>query len=89
MDFFYMKDLIMLVDYCILNSIPKEINCIYSKAGTLERIAQIINELDNHKVPIVKLDPTEGKGYFGGKDWLHMPFIGLEQGIKEVYSKLK
>jgi len=89
MDFFYMKDLIMLVDYCTLNSIPKEINCIYDKAETLEKIAQMINELDNHKVPIIKLDPTEGKGYYGDTDWLYLPFIGLEQGIKEIYNKLK
>lgn len=89
MDFFYMKDLVMLVDYCILNDIPKEINCIYNKVCTLEKIALLINELDEHKVPITKVDPSEGKGYYGGRDWLYLPFIGLKQGIKEVYSKLK
>jgi GDP-L-fucose synthase len=89
MDFFYMKDLVLLVDYCILNNIPKEINCIYDKVHTLEKIALLINELDKHKVSITKLDSTEGKDYYGGIDWLHLPFIGLEQGIKEVYNKLK
>ena len=90
MDFFYMKDLVMLVDYCILNNnIPKEINCIYNNVCTLEKIAMLINELDKHKVSIIKVDPNEGKGYYGGKDWLYLPFIGLEQGIKEMYNKLK
>lgn len=89
MDFFYMKDLITIVDYYIINeNLEKEINCIYNVVCSLTKIAQIINNLDEHKVEII-IKNNNGENYNGKDKWLHMPFIGLEEGIKEVYNKLK
>jgi len=53
MDFFYMQDLVNLVDHYIINSdLQKEINCCYDQKYTLMNIANIINSLDDHKVKI-------------------------------------
>jgi nucleoside-diphosphate-sugar epimerase len=91
MDFFYMPDLIKIVEYYINEeNLPKEFDCVYSENYySLFRLANLINELDDFKVKIV----YEGKN---GNDYvskyrtsLPIEFIGLEQGIKQMYNKLK
>jgi len=90
MDFIYMKDLIKIVEHYINNdNTPKEINCIYNTVCTLTRITQLINELDEYNVE-VKVGGGSGINYNGdGGNALPIDFIGLKQGIKEVYNKLK
>jgi len=88
MDFFYMKDLISLVKYYIDNSSPpKMIECSYREKYTLFKIANIINNLNDYKVPIKVLDSSEGNPYIG-TTVPNLELIGLEKGIKEVYNKL-
>jgi len=91
MSFFYMKDLIKLVEYYITDSNPqKELECCYSNIHTLTSIADIINMLDHHKVEIIKEKEGLASGYYGSN--LQRPnidYLGLEYGIKEVYNKLK
>jgi UDP-glucose 4-epimerase len=89
MDFFYMEDLITLVKHYIEeNHLPKVAECSYTKKYSLLNIANIINNLSNYKVPIKQLDSTTGQPYIG-KTYTNLSYIGLEQGIKEVYNKLK
>lgn len=89
MDFFYMKDLITLVKYYIKEThLPKITECSYRKKYTLLKIADIINNLSNHKVPIKLLDSSEGNPYIG-KTIPNLNLIGLKQGVKTVYNKLK
>jgi GDP-L-fucose synthase len=89
MDFFYMKDLISLVDYYINNDdMPKQIDCSYDKLYKLSDVANIINSLDNYKV-IVKIEQERMDLPYYGMANILLEFIGLEQGIKEVYNKLK
>jgi GDP-L-fucose synthase len=89
MDFFYMKDLISLVDYYINNDdIPKQIDCSYSNLYKLSDIANIINDLGEYKVSIQIENKEMALTYCGVPNML-LNFIGLEQGIKEVYNKLK
>jgi nucleoside-diphosphate-sugar epimerase len=89
MDFFYMKDLISLVKHYIKeNHLPKVAECSYIEKYSLLDIAHLINNLSDYKTPIKQLDPTEGKAYIG-RTSLDLNYIGLEQGIKEVYNKLK
>lgn len=89
MDFFYMKDLISLVEYYITErNPPKETNCSYEKKYTLKNIADIINNLDQHEVPIQILEKKQLEFYCGEATDIPVELIGLEQGIKEVYSKL-
>ena len=89
MDFFYMKDLISLVEYYLTDSNPpKETNCSYAQKHTLTNIASMINELSHYKVPIVVENADKFDVYCG--DALNIPLhmIGLQQGIIETYAAL-
>jgi nucleoside-diphosphate-sugar epimerase len=93
MDFFYMKDLIFLIEW-LINSpedgfpIP-EINCSYLEKHSLTQIAQIINSLENHKVNIVLESEEHSSDYYALHPIMPFKLIGLEQGVKETYLKLK
>jgi len=96
MDFFYMEDLVMLIKFCIFNdNLPKEINCNYNYTPHMLDIADIINGLDSHKIDIKMLNvknipqKTFVENYSGDFINLGINYIGLEQGIKNVYNKLK
>ena len=90
MDVFYMKDLISLVDHYIKNpkeNLPKEIDCTYSETLTLLEISEIINKLDNYKVNTnITKETTKYSGTYYN---IGIKYIGLQQGIIEVYNKLK
>jgi GDP-L-fucose synthase len=89
MDFFYMKDLISLVDYYINNDkLPEQIDCSYFGLYKLSEIADMINGLGEYKVSIQIENKEMALSYCGVPNML-LNFIGLEQGIKEVYNKLK
>jgi GDP-L-fucose synthase len=93
MDFFYMKDLVSMVEWLIdyrEEEFPvQEINCSYVEKYTLTQIAEIINSLDDYKVGIQVEDEIEGRAYCGIHPIMPFDLIGLEQGIKEVYNLLK
>lgn len=87
MDFFYMDDLIMLVDYIIKNPSIKSINAAYYETHDLLEIADMINDLDNHKCSITINDKNIGKAYVSPyQDKLNIPLIGLKEGIKRTYN---
>jgi dTDP-4-dehydrorhamnose reductase len=89
MDFFYIKDLISLVDYYIINdNVPKQIDCSYIGLYKLSEVANIINDLDDHKVDIQIEKEGTALSYYGTANVL-LDFIGLKEGIKMVYNKLK
>jgi UDP-glucose 4-epimerase len=90
MDFFHMEDLITLINYCIkTDNLPKEIDCSYNYSPTLYEVAQIINNLNDYKVNI-NIEKWDMAPLFNGKFIdLGLEYIGLEQGIKNVYNKLK
>lgn len=91
MDFFYMEDLISVVKYYIgEKEPPKEFDCAYEEGSpTLTQLATMINELDDHKVKIFVGDP-DGVSYTSKyRSQLPYGFIGLEEGIKITYNKLK
>lgn len=90
MDFFYMDDLISVVNYYIKETNPpKEIDCSYLESRTLLQIAEMINHLDKHRVGIRVLHDGHGKGYIGGWYGLVLPLVGLEQGIMNTYNIIK
>jgi len=89
MDFFYMKDLISLISYYIDNdNVPKQIDCSYIGLYKLSEIAIIINNLDDYKVDIQIEREGIALSYYGTANVL-LDFIGLKEGIKEIYNKLK
>jgi UDP-glucose 4-epimerase len=90
MDFIYMPDLISIVEYYITHTdLSKEVDCIYDDPYSLSSISKQINNLSANKVPINIEDPLPGQNYIGTYSELPIAFIGLEQGIKNVYNKLK
>ncbi len=91
MSFFYMEDLVKVVEYYILNdNAQKELDCCYSHIYTLSAIADIINKLDSHQVDVIKHTSGLGNGYYGNNlTRPNIDYIGLENSIKEVYNKLK
>jgi nucleoside-diphosphate-sugar epimerase len=92
MSFFYMQDLITLVDHHIQTPssfLIKESNCAYISSTSLLDIANIINELDDYKVPIY-VDTQVGKDYESKYNAPYgLKYIGLKQGIIKTYNKLK
>jgi len=91
MDFFYMQDLIKVIEYYINEKEPpKEFDCVYSKTSyTLFGLAYVINKLDNYEVGIIN-EGENGEDYISKyRSELPIEFIGLEEGIKRTYNKLK
>jgi GDP-L-fucose synthase len=88
MDFFYMKDLLSVIDYYINNdTLDKEVNCSYVEKYTLKDIADMINSLNDHKVPIIIQSNNELKIYAGQSN-LKIKTIGLKEGLKNTYDIL-
>jgi hypothetical protein len=78
----------IIVDGINNKTLPKEIDCMYlGTKSYLSDIAGIINKLDDYKVPILTGRMTSS--YVGHYHPLNLKLIGLEQGIKETYNKLK
>jgi len=87
MDFFYMEDLITLVDYYLSEkNPPKEINCNYEEKKSLVEISNIINNSEKHKVNINLKDPNILEFYCGPNTKLPLKYIGLEKGIEKTFN---
>ena len=87
MDFFYMEDLISLVNYYINNdNPPKQIDCSYKDQYKLSDIASIINNLSTNKVDIQIENPILGREYKGNFVDLGIPLKGLKYGITQSYN---
>ena len=89
MDFLYMQDLISTVEYYITNTdLAKDINCCYEEKYTLKTIANMINSLDTHKVPIITENETQLEFYCGNSGLPPIDIIGLHQGIQNTFRAL-
>ena len=93
MDFFYMKDLVSMIEWLINyreEDFPiQEINCSYLEKNTLTQIAEMINSLSDYKVNIKIENEGQGDDYCDIHPIMPFNLIGLEQGIRETYNKLK
>jgi len=89
MDFFYIKDLLpILLDWLSGIKLPQDLNLVYSQKLTLIEICDIINQVDNHIVPIELMDTQKARDYCGSGELLkslNYEFDGLGKGIKELY----
>jgi len=92
MSFFYMKDLVELVNHLILEEPKKLIKTQYAAyvgEYSLLEIAEYINTLGDYTVPIL-VGTEMGEDYqskFNAPYSLN--YVGLKEGILEVYNKLK
>ena len=92
MDFIYADDLYKILcsylqDVNIVH--PKELECVYEKKYYLSEIAEMINNLNDYKVNIVKLDQELDLSYVGTYNYPSINHKGLEHGIKQCWSKWK
>jgi GDP-L-fucose synthase len=92
MDFFYMQDLVKVVDYYINEKNPsKEFDCVYNRIHRLDFIAKMINNLDKHEVDVTVSVAQEGTPYTSNYRNIELPieFVGLVQGIENTFNKLQ
>ncbi len=91
MEFFYMADLISLIDYFLSKEewLSKEVDCVYMEKRKLTDVAQIINQLGKYRVMSEPSQSSLGTSYTGLWRGLPIKLIGLEQGIKNVYNSLR
>jgi nucleoside-diphosphate-sugar epimerase len=88
MDFFYMGDLISLVDFYLkCPDPPKEIDCSYNYSYTLKNIAEHINSLGDHKVDI-NCSEQKAENYVGQHTNLNISYKGLLNGIQETFNNI-
>lgn len=89
MDFFYMQDLINLLEHYMIEREPrKEINCCYDQKFTFLNIANMINELSDYKVEI-NIENSNLEFYCDYNNFeFPIKLIGLEKGISITYNKL-
>jgi hypothetical protein len=86
-----MQDLVKVIEYYINEQEPlKEFDCVYVEGSpTLTQLSIMINDLSEHKVKIFVGNP-DGDSYTSKyRTEIPIEFIGLEEGIKQVYNKLK
>lgn len=92
MDIFYIDDLWMVLDhYLQKNSLPKDINLVYEKKNTLVHVAEMINELDQHKSLIKILEEGMDNSYTGDASLvksLGFQFLGIEHGLRQMFQLL-
>ena len=89
MDFIYIQDFISTVEYYINNTnLEKNINCCYEEKYTLKTIANMINSLSDHKVPIITENKTPLEFYCGESGLPPINIIGLQQGIQNTFCVL-
>jgi dTDP-4-dehydrorhamnose reductase len=88
MDFFYMKDLVSVVDkYLTEKDPPKEVNCSYRDKHTLSEIASQINELGHHRVGI-NIEQAGMSFYCGEPLEMDVPLIGFSKGLIDTFNTL-
>lgn len=89
MDFFYMRDLISIINFYLTNeSPPKEFDCSYEKHYKLSEISDMINCLSEYRVDIKHNKKGLDSNYTGEYTDLGLEYIGLEKGIQETYDKI-
>jgi nucleoside-diphosphate-sugar epimerase len=92
MTFFYMKDLITLVKHHIdtrNTALITESYCAYGSDYSLREIANMINELDDYKVPVYVTEDVAEDYRSKFNAGYGLPYVGFKKGLYEVYNKLK
>jgi nucleoside-diphosphate-sugar epimerase len=87
MDFFFIKDLISIIEFSILHPTINLIDCCYKEKYKLSDIANLINNLSDYKVPIEINSEDVAPSYIGNHTDLGIEFIGLKPAIKIVYNE--
>jgi len=91
MDFFGVLDAKKVIDLYLSKkqNLPKELNLVYTKTLLLSEVAELINNLSDHKVPIDILETGHEKSYCASgyeASKLGLEFDGLEKSIQYCYD---
>ena len=92
MTFFYMKDLITLVKHHIDTrdtALTTQSHCSYTNDYTLREITDMINELDDYRVPVYMTEEFAEDYTSKYNAGYGLPYVGFKKGLQEVYNKLK
>lgn len=90
-DFFYMKDLMALIEYYILSqNLPKLIECCYPDKTTLHDVAEYICTIagKDPKNNINIINSNIGAPYIGTSILPKLSYIGLTEGIRNTVAAL-
>lgn len=92
MDFFGIEDTKKVVDLYLKGqkNLPKDINLVYNKNRKLSDVAEMINNLSDHKVPVIILERGEDKSYCASGNTLNrlgLEFNGLEKELENCYEQ--
>lgn len=90
-DFFYMEDLLKVIDYYInstkIHNLPKIYDCCYANKPSLVDIVNYIRKL--FEQPSIEYDePISNDVYVGNFTSLPLEYIGLYEGIKQTKVRL-
>ncbi len=94
MDYFFLDDVFLVLDYLIKNGGPRNINLVYEEKLTLLDIASLIHKHVKLFEPSIKLvEMGQGMPYSGAGEVLaRLPIadqlFGLEEGIRRTSNKL-
>lgn len=92
-DFIYANDLYKIISYFLRigsGSLVRDINCVYNEKYYLSEIAEMINNLDDHKVNIIKQGSYVEYSYCGFPNSIScIEYDGLEKGIRDCYEYYK
>lgn len=93
MDFIYANDLYKIISYFLSigkKSFVNDVNCVYKDKYYLSEMANMINNLSNHRVEIIKQGSYEEYSYCGFPNNLDcIEYDGLEKGIRDCYEYYK
>ena len=81
-DFIYMPDFVKIVEHYLEGMPRQEVDAVYEKKMTLSYIASFISD----KEPMIKANYSPN--YIGEYKDLGLEYIGLREGIKEVYERV-
>jgi GDP-L-fucose synthase len=92
-DFIYANDLYKIISYFLSigkNSLVRDINCVYEKKYYLSQIAEIINNLSDYNVEVIKQGSYEEHPYCGHYNNIEcIEYDGLKKGIEDCYDYYK
>ncbi len=95
MDFFGVNDAWKVIDFYLKSDrseLPKELNLVYPETRRLMEVADMINELSDHKVPVDVLEPGMDRAYCASGAELYrlgLELDGLQKSLEYVYTSLR
>ena len=94
MDFFGVRDAFKVIDLYLKSgsNLPKELNLVYPETVLLSEVADMINNLSDHEVPVDVLESGYDRSYCGSGGELSklgLELDGLQKSLQYVYENIR